>query len=151
MSDKSRTLCVVDIQDYFDSSAVRLKQILKEIQLAKRRHAGIVVLEYDGCGRSNEMILKALRNYDRVRYKTKEHDDGSRELVRVAKQANFNLSKIRFCGVNRSYCVANTVAGFKSSKPNSDIEIAIDATWCSSPSSGRIRLKKYGRFVKTKV
>lgn len=151
MSDNARTLCIVDVQDYFESSAVRLKQILKEIHLAKRRHAGIVVLEFSGCGRSNDQVLRALQNYDRIRYKKKHSDCGSHEFIEIAKSAQFNLNKVRFCGVNRSYCVAETVAGFKGSSPNSDIEIAIDATWCYSPSSGRVRLKQYGRFVKTKV
>jgi len=150
--DNTRTLCVIDMQNYFAETAdKRLPQVLKEINLAKRRHAGIIILEYNECGRSHPTILEILKGYDRVRYVRKCDNDGSSEFIQTALKRGFNLGKVRFCGVNRSFCVQETVKGFLGEIEDSDVEIAIDATWCYYPRSGRAVLRKYGRFVKTRL
>lgn len=143
------TLCVVDMQDFFSTSVYCLDGVLKEIKLAMRRKAPIVVLEYNGCGRSTDPIRKVLRNYRKKRYVTKHDDDGGQELLEILDKKGWSQEKIRFAGVNRSACVLETVDRVRDNVPHCEVEIAIDATWCSNPNGGYHQLRRRGKLVNT--
>lgn len=161
MPDKTRTLCIVDMQTEFPTHKPVIKQVLHEIRLAKKRNAAVIVLEYDDSGPTIEPIKKALENYGRVAYVTKMQDGGGEEFFDTAESYGFNYNKVRMVGVNRSYCVFSTAREMVKdngidSRIDVDLEIAIDATWCEEPRAGRQELKNLlkehgGRFVRTRV
>ena len=146
--DMARTLVVVDMQSEFASTAEKCtKQVVREVKRAKRRGAGVIVLEYKDAGKTFKEIRDELKGYGRKTFATKNMNDGSHEAMKAAKRNGFSTEKIRVCGVNRSYCVLGTVEGFRR-KGVEDIETAIDATWCHDPTSGKWALKRVTRFVK---
>lgn len=140
--ERTRTLCIVDMQeDFMDAGKYCLPHVLHEIELAKTRQAGIVVLEFEDCGRTVKEIRRALSGYKHQTTVRKNNDDGSAEFLKGATKNRFNTYMVRVCGVNRSYCVLETVLGIKDEKEGAvDIEVAINATWCTVPANGRERL-----------
>jgi len=144
------TLCIVDMQTEFERPAKKcLTEVCRQIKLAKRRNAGIVVLEYTDCGPTLPEIKRLLKPYKKKTYKQKTLDGGGAEVIAAAKRKGFPTNKIRFAGVNRCYCVYDTVSEYRhKGKWKNTAEIAIAATWCSdSPRSGKSKLRKIGKFV----
>lgn len=141
------TLCIIDMQHEFEKPAKRcLDEVCRQIKLAKRRHAGIIVVEYENCGPTFSRIKALLKPYKRKTYKKKGYDGGGLEVLSAARRKGFSIDKIRFAGVNRSYCVSETIAEVIARHPGK-IEIAIDATWCRNPREGRNKLRRIGKFV----
>ena len=146
-NDMSRTLVVVDMQAEFAGTAKKCeKEVVKEVQKAKKRGAGIVVLEYDGSGSTFESITKELKGYGRKAYATKHQDDGSKEFLKTAKKHGFGTKKLRVTGVNRCACVLSTIDGIQKKQEKTDVEVAIKATWCMYPKDGRKDLKRVARL-----
>jgi len=144
------TLCIVDMQTTFEKPAKKcLDEVCHQIKLAKRRNAGIIVLEYTECGPTPPKIKSLLKSYKRKTYKQKTCDGGGKEVIAAAKRKGFPTNKIRFVGVNRSHCVYATVSEYNyKSRFQGKSEIAIDATWCSAnPRAGRAKLRTVGKFV----
>ena len=146
------TLCVVDMQPYFSKTALRcLNEVLIEIKKAKRRNAAIVILEYDGLGPSYDEIDKLIEGYPHCAITSKSLDGGGEELLNELECYNWPADKVRFVGVNRSYCVRSTVKEFldltKKNNVPSQVEIVARATWCEYPSSGLRGLKKLGKVI----
>lgn len=151
------TLCIVDMQDFFNETAGRcVEGVLKEVELAKARSAAIVVLEYGYYHNKKKVsptlkvIRDALKGYRKKRYVVKVNDDGGEELINTLEKNKWSTDKIRFTGVNRSFCVHDTVSHVHTIRGDkTEIEIAIDATWCEFPVKGRADLRRYGTFVET--
>lgn len=152
------TLCIIDMQPFFSLRKKVIENVLYEIKLAKRRKAGIIVVEYKGGGDTHDDILSMLKDYDEKERVIKNDWDGSTGIIRACKKNKFDTTKMRFCGVYRSACVYATVYGMKRKlqKPTPiEIEIAINATGCTYNSKndmlrGRQCLRKLGRFVNCK-
>ena len=147
----SRTLVIVDMQTGFDETAHRCKeQVIREVKRAKRRGAGIVVLEYTGdffrYGRTYLEIRKLLKGYGRKTFAKKRNDDGSKECIRAANRNGFPLDKVRVVGVNRSYCVWGTIDGLRR-KIKTDIQVMMDATCCHDPADGERWLRRNCKVV----
>jgi nicotinamidase-related amidase len=144
------TLCIVDMQTEFAKPAKKcLNEVCRQIKLAKRRNAGIIILEYKHCGPTLPEIKSLLKSYKRKTYKQKTMNGGGTEVLAAARRKGFPTNKIRFVGVNRSYCVYETVSEYNyKNRFQGTPEIAIAATWCSaSPRSGRAKLRTVGKFV----
>jgi len=90
------TLCIVDMQIVFENPAKKcLEEVCRQIKLAKRRNAGIIVLEYEGCGPTLPEIKQLLKSYKRKTYKQKTMDGGGKEVLAAAKRRGFPTHKIR--------------------------------------------------------
>lgn len=136
----SRTLIVVDMQDEFMQAGFAcLDHVLHEITLAKERGAGIVVLEYRDCGKTVKEIRQMLKGYKDKVTAIKVRNGGGDEFFTVAEKKRFNTNKVRVCGVNRAWCVKETVEDLL--KMDVDVEVAINATWCGIPERGRAYLR----------
>lgn len=129
------TLCVVDMQEAFGASSHCLDEVCRQIKLAKRRNAGIIVIEYRGSGPTIARIKDLLKSYRRKTYTQKCGNGGGSELLKAAKRKKFPVNKIRFTGVNRSWCVYSTIVQYQNMS-DGKIEIATKATWCSDPRGG---------------
>ena len=98
-------LCIVDMQPSFRASALCLDAVLREIKLAKKRKALIVLLEYEEEEPSYKKILDSLADYRDVCYYTKDEDDGSSHVLRAIEG---KTKRVRVVGVNGCWCVDET-------------------------------------------
>lgn len=143
-------LIIIDMQPFFGSSKRPLKAVLKQIDLAKEAGNPIILVEYDGCGPSYTEILTRLVGYKDTIRVLKNRDGGGGEIIREAETHGIDVSqKVRVVGVNRSYCVFQTVIGMKNlnreiNGNELEVEIPTVATWCTNPVNGRENLKRIG-------
>ena len=140
-TDCKTTLCIVDMQTTFASTAEHcLDAVCHQVKQAIKRNAGIVVIEFKQCGETYKKIKDLLEPYSRVAYAEKSEAAGGIQLLKAAKEANFNTDRVRFVGVLRAQCVYETVKQFIG-LVKTRTEIVADATWCSNPQEGLCRLK----------
>ena len=128
----STTLCIVDVQPRFGAARGIVRDVVREIKLARRRKAGIILLEYDGEDVSYEELYKALYKYPFYDVVTKQYDDGGPEVIdTMQSQPYYDFNRIRMCGCNACFCVHDTAKHLLRSKLFGRIEIAEFATNCS--------------------
>jgi hypothetical protein len=128
----SRILLVIDAQPGFPSARKPelIRNICREIKLAKKRQAGIVLCEYVGYGRTNKKIRDSIGDYTRLVRCRKKTDDGSSLVYHYSAEAGFDVTTWRVCGVNIAFCVNTTVKGLRKLLPNADVQIKQDACNC---------------------
>lgn len=132
----SYTLLVIDVQPYFNAANNRrvIRNCRREIRQAIEDKAGILLIEFLGCGRSNTGIAKMISNYDRAFVIIKGQDDGSSEVVAAIEHFNLPKTKIKVIGVNTNACVQSTVMGLTRLRTNSKLSISVVADACYSVS-----------------
>jgi nicotinamidase-related amidase len=118
------TLIVVDMQAFFDTACDPdvIIGVTEEILEARRQKRAVILLEYDGCGRSHEGFANLLKNYPRKARIRKKDDDGSLEVIRTLRRRAFPDTRLRICGVNADCCVCATVWGLLCKLDHSQIE-----------------------------
>lgn len=126
----SYTLVVVDMQYRFRASRdKRVKDnCIREVKLAIKRKASIIILEYIGFGHTLPSIKKLISSYPRALVVRKLDDDGSREVMGAIK--SYKLSnKLRMVGVNTDCCVYATTASLAR---KNHLSIDVIANACNS-------------------
>lgn len=147
MTDHRTTLCIVDMQTTFASTAEHcLDAVCHQVKQAIKRNAGIIVLEYTNCGDTYKQIRDLLNSYDRVTYAAKSQMAGGLQVLEAANTANFNTDRVRFVGVLRDHCVYATVKQF-SDLVKTQTEVVADATWCSNPVVGLRHIEELGSRI----
>jgi len=150
---KPATLCIVDMQPEFVAAMSQyiIHHITLLIQRAKTKRAGIVVLEYQRCGRTLYQIREALEGYKNVITCKKKNDDGSIEFLDACDHEKFNKKQVIVCGVNTDMCITDTALGIKQHYPKAQVEVVADA--CSTDNGltchriGLSRMKRRGILV----
>lgn len=126
------TLFVVDMQHGFSSYTNCMTDVIREIELAKRRNDPIVFVELtpDSSGKTRPKLIKAAESggYKKLAITTKAGGDGSKELVAAAKASGFQFKHVRVCGVNRNACVSNTIRGLMLMDDVQRVEVGFAAT-----------------------
>lgn len=119
------TLVIVDMQHEFEAALDPnvVVGVTYEIIQAKEYGSPIVIVEYDGFGRSHDAFFSILKNYRRKAVIKKNDDDGSNEVIRALKRRRFNPFHLRVCGVNSDACVLATVEGLLDKLSQSKIEV----------------------------
>jgi hypothetical protein len=130
----STPLVIIDMQYEFSAASKALKGVLKQIRLAKRRKAQIVVVEYTNSDPTYREIHLSLKNYKNVKWIEKFTDDGFGALRKKVWPKKWP-SKLRICGVNRCACVGDTARSIHH-KTDSLVEYANDAISCSHDGMG---------------
>lgn len=131
------TLCVIDMQPKFYSSRHCLKEVLKQIEISKANKEGIVVIEYGGHGPSHKAIKRALKDYPLTTTTIKEDDGGSQEFLTTAEKSGFSLDVVIAVGVNRGYCVYETVRGILEN--GTPVQVIENATWASEDPDAELQ------------
>lgn len=129
-----------------------LKNVLKKdsdiIQKCKRElikaindDAQIIFLEFCKHGPTIQELTSLLKEYKYTKYTfvSKEHDDGSKDLLNVILKNNLPPS-IKVCGVNTDCCVYDTVSGYlhamtnykKKSKDSNEFNVKVIIDACAS-------------------
>ncbi len=109
-------LLIIDLQPKFAPTEEVLQETVRQIKKAKSKHEWIMVLEYAGFGKTTTKITKHFKDYSKVIRSTKEHDNGSPQVLwnlscRYDDGYIQNISHIKVCGINTSACVIKTVKG----------------------------------------
>lgn len=139
------TLVVVDMQHYFPSARkyrVR-KNCIREVNNAISSKAGIIILEYQNCGRTLPSITEPLKDYVDHEIKVKPWDNGATQVSEVLNSRNFSKN-IRMVGVNTGACVYQTALGLTFNV--SSIKIISDACNASSDYCHKDGLERLQRL-----
>jgi hypothetical protein len=124
------------MQPKFRASQWCLEAVLKQIEYFKTNNEGIVVLEYSGYGPTHAKIKSALKDYPLATYAKKYDDHGYDEFLTTATKSGFSLDVVIAVGVNRGYCVFETVRGIiDQGIPTQLIE---EATWSNDDPDGEL-------------
>ena len=98
---KPATLCIIDVQVPFHAAGREslLDNVVRLVKNAKRRRAGIVLVEFEGFGSTHIAIQQAIGSYERCITTIKSDCDGSEEIIDACRERGFNTRKIIICGV----------------------------------------------------
>ena len=153
-------LYIVDMQPGYPGSFNIIDEVIREINLAKRRDdvvAFVTLMADSGYGKTHPQLLDTARagGYQKVLQTTKNGADGSNELMALLAQNNTTPRRVRVVGVNRGACVFNTVQGLIGLPERKfKIEVVCDATSDSFPlgqhkwDNGGWAEKHYAEFAK---
>jgi len=110
------TLVIVDMQPGFPASQHKrlMNNVIKQVLEAKKKRWGILVVEFRGAGKTNELIIDAIGRYGKYALTTKGSCDGSVEIVRVCNRRRFSTRSFYVCGVYTRECVKETCVGLAS-------------------------------------
>jgi len=143
------TLCIIDMQDHFlETKEARktIPRVVHEVELAKKRNASILILEYRNHGKTNKKVMNAIGKHPHVNLK-KRTDGGGYELQEFCRKKKISIQKLRLCGVNRGYCVFATALELLYIEPGIKLESAVNASWCYSPVKGLRLLGRVSRLL----
>jgi len=123
------TLIIVDMQPYFGGSQEPwlIDNIQREIRSAKKCGDGIIILEYEGCGRTDKRVLRTLGKYPKGLVRYKDDCDGSEIAVETMEARKFDTTKVKIVGVETDACVEATIMGLSYLLPSADIILVADA------------------------
>lgn len=130
-------LCIIDMQEYFINWKYCYKNIIHQINLAKRRNDKIIIVEYyiekDNLyynkHKTIENIMKAILNSGCEFFKIiKKRDDGSDYIINSCRKNKIIFNRIRLCGVNRDVCVLETATGIAKRLSDVRVEVSWSAT-----------------------
>ncbi len=145
LEDLNTVLVVIDMQDYFrDRGASRLRDpaefladwdaivdtIVSQVAVAKRARRPVVMLEYNLAGPTVRRIAAATRHYDLARHVTKYRDNGADEVAEAIEDLNgrgYRPTRFQITGVNRRFCVSDTVRGLAKRYPEAQLALIEDA------------------------
>ena len=119
-------LYVIDMQPGFKASRSIIREVIKEIKLARRRKDRILFVENRPgvFGSTDKRLIDAAGNNFNILQKLE--NDGSDMLLQAICPKT--TKKIRVCGVNRNACVLATVEGLIKKTDMFKIEVACNAT-----------------------
>lgn len=112
-------LIVIDMQPVFPASEFVMDSVVREVKRAVKRNEWVMLVEYEGHGKTAYRITKHLKGHHKTVKVVKQDDDGSPEIFkRIVRQYNRlswksigRVSSFKVCGVNTWACVARTVRG----------------------------------------
>ena len=121
------TLLIIDLQEGFNPDPYAIKNTVKHLVQAIFNHWGVVVMEFKGHGKTHKSILRAIKHYPDAHFATKYDDGGAEEFLEVAIKNQLPLDEIYVAGVNRGYCVLETVKTLMAKKYR--VKVIEEATW----------------------
>lgn len=143
------TLCVIDMQNQFGVHPFShvANNCEREIRKAVQDGAGILLVEYWGCGATIHQLAKLTQEFPQANIQTitKHGDNGGKEISMAIWKHGMSSSHFKVVGVNTDCCVYQTCNGLMGHYPNAIIEVvadACDSTW--SHKSGLVYLQELG-------
>lgn len=124
------SLVVVDMQACFTASqgSSVIAGVAREIIFARQKKNPILFVEYadlyDVAHPTLEGLTALVKGYPHKARVFKHTDDGSTEVLKALRRRNFNMRRLRVCGVNTDCCVWSTVEGILSKTTNTKVEVA---------------------------
>lgn len=106
------SLIIIDMQPHtFETSRDEntILACIRAIEKAIEDDIPIIVVEYEGCGRTNQRLRGYLDGYEHTRYVVKNSDSGAKIIIECIEQNDWDIKTFRVCGVNTQCCVASTI------------------------------------------
>ena len=132
-------LIIIDMQESFEvHEGMRVtNNCRREIFKAIEDDAHILIVEYEGAGRTLKALTDLLKNNEKANYHyvTKFDDDGSYEVFQAILNLHLPHEKLKITGVHTDCCVYQTTLGLRDYFPKSKIEVisdACDSIWNAS-------------------
>jgi hypothetical protein len=121
-------LIIIDMQDSFPAALHQSlrSNIGKQIILAKRRQAPILLVEYHNEGSTLPDLKSKINGYKGCYTVTKKEDDGSTEILGFLAEFPRFVPTWRVCGIHLDCCVWDTITGLKNNLKKTNIEIVRD-------------------------
>jgi nicotinamidase-related amidase len=122
---------IVDMQDHFLTSRERtiIPNMLKLIRHAMLNSWGIILVEFDGCGRTTEDISIETSGYQHLDVVQKDQPDGGCEVIACLKSHPKWSLNLLVCGVYGPECVAETVAGVLENDSLVEVDVVTDLVY----------------------
>jgi hypothetical protein len=125
------TLAVIDLQYHFgvEPNTPVVDNAEREIRQAVQDDAGVLLVEYEGCGPTLEQLTKLTPDYPNAKIFsiTKRWDGGANEIIQAIGQYQLTDIYIKLAGINTDCCVYYTAAGLRDLIPHATVEIIADA------------------------
>ena len=106
-------LLVIDMQNGFATSkdSETRRNCIIQIKRAMKKGLPIFLVEFNikRYGKTSRYITRVIGDYKNVHYVEKHRDDGGDAIMDYAKNHNIDVKHFITCGVNISFCVAETV------------------------------------------
>ena len=144
------TLVVVDMQPFYTTDAATIKNVAREVSLARERNNHIIFLTVPYLSPLQEApfkptypeILAEVEGYPSDLWQTAEKifQDGSRIVFNTCAWKHFPINHLRVCGVNTDLCVLDTVKGLlKANDPALEtIEVVKNACNSNNPETDNV-------------
>lgn len=136
-----RTLVIIDMQyDFLDHSKYprQLKKLKENITSLIdewiQNEWPIIVVEFEGSGRTIDQIWTAIGFYPKVYSVVKSECDGSKEIIEKIRARKLS-KRLNVCGVYSDECVRATIEGIDEhnqsgvDRQKMDIEVFSDCVW----------------------
>lgn len=138
--EKPYTLVVIDMQYKFRNANNKqlIKNIEEQIKKAISNNLHIILVQFDGFGRTNLKLINLVRGYGKAYLVNKCMDDGSSELNLNCKINKIPIKRVVACGVNTRFCVLSTVYGL-ANRYNAKVEVPVN---CCNDDRGFYSSKK---------
>jgi len=132
-SNRDRTLVIVDMQSGFMGTSGNEHDVVAPIctliRHAQSHNWGIIVVEFDDQGDTDDQILDALTGYEYWTTVTKDDMDGSTEVLGAINSFPKWSTDFVVCGIYGPECVAATVDGILSKCLLSEVDVVEDAVY----------------------
>ena len=142
MFEQDCVLVVIDMQVGFSTAEKVVNNVAQEVELAVKNNRPVVVIEFANYGNTYQRIMKFLEGYDKFAKYTKTWNNGGAQVVEALDELCIEPKKIAYVGINRSYCVYETVEQCIKDLPECEHVVIKDATWCIQPSYGLDELRR---------
>lgn len=128
----NRTLVVIDMQDWFINYPEEqdlIPIIYDLIKQARQQRWAIILVEYGGCGPTNEIILEGVRDYPYTRTVIKFGEDGGEEIIECLNKHPAWSPDLLVCGIFGDECVPATVNGLFHNSNLVEVNVVADAIY----------------------
>jgi nicotinamidase-related amidase len=111
---KTTGLLIIDMQNGFDTSKDinTRKNCIAQVKRAMKKGLPIFLVEFSPnfYGKTSKYITRVIGNYENVHYIEKHSNDGGTQIMNYLDTNNIDIKHFIACGVNISFCVAETVS-----------------------------------------
>jgi nicotinamidase-related amidase len=114
MANKKKTgLLIIDMQNGFWAAKDKetRKNVIIQCERAMKRGLPIFIVELrpKKYGHTSRYITRVVEKYNNVHFIEKHKDDGGKAVMDYLKTQNIEIKHFITCGVNISFCLAETV------------------------------------------
>jgi len=107
-------LLIIDMQNGFPTSKDKQtrKNCIAQVKRAMKKGLPIFFVEFSPgfYGKTSKYITRVVGNYENVHYIEKHRNDGGTQIMNYIETNNIDIKHFIACGVNISFCVAETVS-----------------------------------------
>jgi nicotinamidase-related amidase len=126
MKNIENILIIIDMQEHFLNQNCSeyynlIFNIKNKINEFIHYQFPIIFVNIERMGPVVEDLSEVFNYYDHVYQVLKNKNDGSNEIKKLLKSLNIFPSEFTICGVNKSFCVKETIKGLRKFFPNSKI------------------------------